>query len=69
MNMFFYPLERIGVIFQSIEEIVEQIKQDPEKFAKYHQEVLDELQRARGVNDAMYVRIQMLEGHDKVTIQ
>jgi hypothetical protein len=57
------------MIIQSTEEVIEQFEADKQKMAQYVLDLQENIRRMAGVNDAMYVRIQLLEGHDKVTIQ
>lgn len=57
------------MIIQSTEEVIEQFEADKQKMAQYVLDLQENISRMEGVNDAMYVRIQLLEGHDKVTIQ
>ena len=53
------------MILQSVDEVVEQMDMNKHKFAQHYIDVLEVLDRLKGINDAMYVRIQQLEGHDE----
>ena len=53
------------MILQSVDEVVEQMDMNKHKFAQHYIDVLEVLDRLKGINDAMYIRIQQLEGHDE----